>query len=149
MVHMQPDALRKCSDPPAGPPPALPARKVFRSGPQAVKLARAFVREQLVKEDPPLTDDQLDDLCLITSELATNAVRYGTEPGDSFAVALLPALERVRIEVSDPVRRMPQMRNESGERARGRGLHIVDRLAVRWAVDERPFGKAVWAEVAR
>lgn len=145
MVHMRPDALRKCCEPPSGPP----AQAVFPSGPEAPAQARAYVRELLRKEDPPLADDRIDDVCLIASELVTNAYRYGTEPGDSLLVVVLPALERVRVEVHDPVRRHPQMRTDSDERARGRGLHIVDALAARWDVDERPFGKAVWAEVAR
>jgi two-component sensor histidine kinase len=83
------------------------------------------------------------------AELATNAVRYGTEPGDSFAVVVLLTHERVRVEVHDPVRRHPRVRNSSDERSRGRGLHIVDALAARWDVCEREFGKAVWAEVER
>ncbi|MFJ7337894.1 ATP-binding protein [Streptomyces sp. NPDC101116] len=149
MAHMQPDALRKCSDPPPGPPPGLPVRKVFRSDPEAAGKVRRFVREQLAKEEPALTCEQVDNLCLIASELATNAIRYGTEPGDSFAVVVLPTPDEVRIEVWDPVRRLPRLRNDSDERARGRGLHIVDRLAARWNATERPFGKAVWAEVAR
>ncbi|WND36907.1 ATP-binding protein [Streptomyces sp. BB1-1-1] len=122
---------------------------MFLSDPEAAARARAYVRELLRKEDPPLADDAIDDVCLIASELVTNAYRYGTEPGDSLLVVVLPTLEHVRVEVHDPVRRRPQLRTDSDERARGRGLHIVDALAARWDVDDRPLGKAVWAEVAR
>jgi anti-sigma regulatory factor (Ser/Thr protein kinase) len=110
---------------------------------------RAYVRDVLGHDEPALDPERLDDVLLVVSELVTNAVRYGTEPGDSLAVVVLTTAERVRVEVRDPVRRHPQMRNESGERARGRGLHIVDALAVRWDVDDRPMGKAVWAEMKR
>ncbi|WP_442538471.1 ATP-binding protein [Streptomyces pseudogriseolus] len=145
MVHMPPNDVRLCCDPPAGPP----AQAIFPTGPEAPGQARAYVREVLGQDDPPVDDDRLDDVLLVVSELVTNAVRYGTEPGDAVAVAILTTADRVRVEVRDPVRRRPRMRNESGERARGRGLHIVDALAARWDVDDRPFGKSVWVEVDR
>jgi anti-sigma regulatory factor (Ser/Thr protein kinase) len=122
---------------------------VFPTGPEVPRKVRAYVRDVLGHDEPALDPERLDDVLLVVSELVTNAVRYGTEPGDSLAVVVLTTAERVRVEVRDPVRRHPQMRNESGERARGRGLHIVDALAVRWDVDDRPMGKAVWAEMKR
>jgi anti-sigma regulatory factor (Ser/Thr protein kinase) len=107
------------------------------------------VRAVLRSGDPSLTEDRLDDVCLIVSELVTNAYRYGGEPDDSLMVTVVPAADRVRVEVHDTRRKRPYLRAESDERARGRGMHIVDLLAMRWDVAERPFGKAVWAEVAR
>jgi two-component sensor histidine kinase len=119
------------------------------SGPEAPGQARAYVREALRNGHPPIPPGPLDDVVLVVSELVTNAFRYGTEPGDSLRVTVTLPPGTVRVEVSDTVRRHPHLRNESGERARGRGLHIVEVLALRWDVDERPFGKTVWAEVAR
>lgn len=134
-----------CCAPPSGPP----AQAVFPKSLEAPAQARAYVRELLAHDDEPLDSDRLDDVLLIVSELVTNAYRYGTEPDDSLLVAVLTTPERVRVEVHDPKRTPPRMRNESGARARGRGLHIVDELSVRWGTDDRPFGKAVWAEVCR
>ncbi|WP_432092804.1 ATP-binding protein [Streptomyces sp. bgisy100] len=74
-------------------------------------------------------------------------LRYGTEPGDFVALAVVVGAGRLRIEVHDPVRKHPRLRPESDERQRGRGLLIVDRLA-KWGVDERPFGKVVWADMS-
>jgi anti-sigma regulatory factor (Ser/Thr protein kinase) len=122
---------------------------MFPTGPEAAHAARAYVRGLLTDDVPDLPEGVLDDVLLVVSELVTNAYRYGTEPGDSVLVTVLTTDERVRVEVDDPRRRRPYIRNESGERARGRGLHIVDALAARWDVDDRPFGKKVWAEVAR
>ncbi|MFE5395752.1 ATP-binding protein [Streptomyces sp. NPDC056568] len=134
-----------CCVPPGGPP----VQAVFPAGPEVAGQARAYVREVLEDDDQALDADRLDDVLLIVSELVTNAYRYGTEPDDSLLVVVLTTPERVRVEVHDPRRKRPYLRNESGERARGRGLHIVDNLAARWDVDDRPFGKAVWAEVER
>jgi anti-sigma regulatory factor (Ser/Thr protein kinase) len=99
--------------------------------------------------DDPLDDDRLDDVLLVVSELVTNAYRYGTEPGDSLLVKVLTTDKRVRVEVHDPRRKRPHLRAESDERARGRGLHIIDELAARWGTDDRAFGKAVWVELER
>ncbi|MEU9306969.1 ATP-binding protein [Streptomyces sp. NPDC048256] len=135
-----------CCAPPSGPP----RQATFPRGPEAAHQARAYVRDLLTHDDAPkIADDLLDDVLLVVSELVTNAYRYGTEPGDFVLVTVLTTAEGVRIEVDDPRRRRPHLRNESDERARGRGLHIVDALAARWDVDDRPFGKKVWAEVAR
>ncbi|MEK9521472.1 ATP-binding protein [Streptomyces venezuelae] len=134
-----------CCAPPSGPP----AQAIFPKGPDAPASARLYVRDVLVHDDEPLGESQLDDVLLIVSELVTNAYRYGTEPGDSILVTVLTTTELVRVEVHDPCRTFPRIRVESGERARGRGLNLVDGLALRWGVDERPMGKAVWVEVAR
>ncbi|MET9927622.1 MULTISPECIES: ATP-binding protein [unclassified Streptomyces] len=76
-------------------------------------------------------------------ELVTNAVRYGTEPGDSFKVSVAAAPGRCRVEVHDTRRRTPRLRPVSDQRVRGRRLHLVEALASRWGVAERPFGKIV------
>ncbi|MFD7067152.1 ATP-binding protein [Streptomyces sp. NPDC059913] len=134
-------------EPHDGSPEDGPGR-TFLSAPVAVHTARDYARDVLAT-GPPLDDEQLDDVCLIVSELVTNAVRHGTKPGDSLKVVVDADDERVRVEVHDHVWRWPRFRPESTEATGGRGLHIVDALAARWGVEGRPKGKAVWAEVKR
>ncbi|WP_330240106.1 ATP-binding protein [Streptomyces sp. NBC_00525] len=134
--------------PPAGPPRSL----LLASEPQSVRHARTFTREHIAHHAPHATEHHTDIAVLITSELVTNAYRYGTEPGDLISVVLDIDNGRTRIEVHDPVRRAPRRRSgveECGhERTRGRGLLILDVLCPqRWGVGDRPFGKFVWAEV--
>ncbi|MFE3828411.1 ATP-binding protein [Streptomyces sp. NPDC059092] len=131
--------------PPAGPPPQL----LLVGAPESVRAARRYVREFVAYHLPDTGETCVDDLQLVVSELVTNAVRYGTEPGDSVLVVLAVTDTCVRVEVRDPVRRRPRFRVASQERDRGRGLLIVEALAECWGVADRPFGKAVWAEVAR
>lgn len=122
---------------------------VFPTGPRVAKEARDYVRAVLARDDEPLGDDRLGDVLLVVSELVTNAHLYGTEADESVLVAVLTTSDRVRIEVHDRSSRRPHQQRALGDRAGGRGLHIVDELAERWDVDDRPTGKAVWAEVAR
>ncbi|MHB8450484.1 MAG: SpoIIE family protein phosphatase [Mycobacteriales bacterium] len=82
----------------------------------------------------------------ITSELLTNAVRYGLPP-IRLRLRLLPTA--VHVEIADaglhqPVPRRPLPTDEGG-----RGLQLVAALARRWGTRSLPRGKAVWAEIAR
>ncbi|MYY00985.1 ATP-binding protein [Streptomyces sp. ATexAB-D23] len=134
-------------------PLASPPRSLLLAAePQSVGHARAFTREHVGHHAPHATEHHTDTVVLITSELVTNAYRYGTEPGDLIAVVVDIDDARTRIEVHDPVRRLPRRRAggaEPGhEPTRGRGLLILDALCPeRWGVGDRPLGKFVWAEV--
>ncbi|MCJ1678938.1 ATP-binding protein [Streptomyces sp. APSN-46.1] len=109
--------------------------------------ARSWARESVIHEVPAVPEEHVSDVALIVSELVTNSVRYGTEPGDSLRIVLDACPGRTLIEVHDPCRRTPKRKPGSDVRARGRGLIIVEALAARWGTDERPMGKSVWAEL--
>ncbi|MFD5057444.1 ATP-binding protein [Streptomyces sp. NPDC058394] len=128
--------------PPLGPPP----QAIFAGESESASFARAYVREAVSWQAPGLAAERVDDVVLVASELVTNSIRYGTEPGDSLRVVVDAEPGRVRIEVHDPVRRQPYVPFDPGERQRGRGMWIVDALAT-WGVDEQPLGKSVWAEL--
>lgn len=120
---------------------------VMAGEPQSAQAARHFARNYVLHNEPDAADDYVDTVELVTSELVTNSIRYGTEqPGDRFTLALHAHGGCTRIEVRDPVRRRPRPRPESLNRDRGRGLLILD-LLCHWGVDDAAFGKTVWAEV--
>ncbi|WP_329067797.1 ATP-binding protein [Streptomyces sp. NBC_01429] len=125
-----------------GPPPRL----VLDAVQESAKAARDFAREYVAFHGPTIGGDLLDDVLLVVSEIVTNAIRYGTEPGDSLLVALDHGPDLVRIEVHDTRRASLRFKPESVERQRGRGMFIVDDRTT-WGVLDRPFGKIVWAEV--
>lgn len=127
---------------PTAPPPQLTLEGVDESVKAAREYARKFVRYHLPDAGP----DHTDDVVLVVSELVTNGIRYGAEPGDFVLVVLDADDRRTRVEVHDAARRRPRRRPESVERGRGRGLFIVEALAI-WGTGERPMGKYVWAEV--
>ena len=93
-------------------------------------------------------------LTLITSELASNAVRHGRVPGRDFEVRLSADAETLRVEVSDALgeRRPPLLAPvPPGDAECGRGLLLVAHLADRWGVCPRlpGPGKTVWAELTK
>ncbi|WP_436736932.1 ATP-binding protein [Streptomyces sp. BBFR102] len=144
MVDYPSGLIQGCCEPPSGPPFTL----LLVSEPQSARAARRFVREYLGYHLPGASEEHVETVALVTCELVTNAIRYGTEPGDSLRVVLHADEYRTRVEVHDPVRRHPRRRPRSDERARGRGLFLLDALCPQgWGVSDIPFGKAVWGEV--
>ncbi|MEG3630858.1 ATP-binding protein [Streptomyces poriticola] len=108
--------------------------------PKAVPEARRVVREHL---RTPCTDVEL---CV--SELLTNVIDHVGE-GVPVTLRLLQGHDgRTRVEVTDPdphawlVGRRPGEDDETG-----RGLLLLDALALRWGVWLTPSGKTVWCEL--
>ncbi|MFC9824441.1 ATP-binding protein [Streptomyces erythrochromogenes] len=93
-----------------------------------------------------------DDLVLIATELATNAVRHGGTPARITLVLRCPGTGRrvVRLEVEDsgpgfdPRSRTHPVRLQS---CSGRGLLLVDTLSSAWGVRPTATGQLVWAEL--
>lgn len=133
----------------------LPAAAAqFTSTPRGARLARRFAVRCMEAWGHPPASDVSCAIALVAGELAANAVRHGRVPGRDFALRLTldEAAGLVRVEVADaaaakrPPLSLPQAPPE-GES--GRGLLLVDVLAVRWGWELRePVGKTVWAECA-
>ncbi|MFI6350554.1 ATP-binding protein [Streptomyces sp. NPDC050560] len=54
---------------------------LLRSHPQSVSDARLFIRGCLATNVPDASEDHLDQVSLVVSELVTNAVTHGSAPG--------------------------------------------------------------------
>jgi serine/threonine-protein kinase RsbW len=89
-------------------------------------------------------DALVNDLALLVSELATNAVRHADS---SFSVTLRAVGPTLRVGVHDgaplagavpPAWLVPQPLH---------GLALVDALCTRWGVEDSGHGKLVWAEL--
>ncbi|MFE1957266.1 ATP-binding protein [Streptomyces sp. NPDC059479] len=119
------------------------ARKYFDAKPQSVGLAREFATSALAAWG---LDGPAEDIRLCVSELASNALVHGTEPGHGFLVRLAVDDDFVRLEVHDSRSARPRVRHPAPSEASGRGMLIVEMLAERWGVEDRqPFGKIVWS----
>ncbi|MER7896247.1 ATP-binding protein [Streptomyces sp. NPDC096046] len=127
---------------------ALPARY------EAVREARRFTRRTLDQWD---LGDRFDDVCLVVSELVTNALRHGLPTGSACVSGREPPVrlhlmrwtERLVCAVRDPSHDSPVTRETDDFSAEsGRGLFLVDSFSDSWgwhplagALD----GKLVWA----
>ncbi len=128
---------------------ALPARY------EAVREARLFTRRTLGQWD---VGDRFDDVCLVVSELVTNALRHAV-PGESecadapqapaVRLHLLRWTERLVCAVRDPSHATPTPRDSDDFSAEsGRGLFLVDSFSDSWGwhpLAGTLSGKVVWA----
>ncbi|WP_338782046.1 ATP-binding protein [Streptomyces sp. DG1A-41] len=127
---------------------ALPARY------EAVREARQFTRRTLDQWD---LGDRFDDVCLVVSELVTNALRHGlpasprcfTGQEPSVRLHLMRWTERLVCAVRDPSHDSPVAREADDFSAEsGRGLFLVDSFSDSWGwhpLAGALSGKVVWA----
>jgi anti-sigma regulatory factor (Ser/Thr protein kinase) len=107
-----------------------------------VRAARQFVTGLLGEAWP-----DADDVALLVSELASNAVLHGASgrAGGKFTVrAVLRPGEYLRVEVEDEG---GPWRQHAGDGERGHGLDIVAALADEWGREGDQGGWVVWARI--
>jgi serine phosphatase RsbU (regulator of sigma subunit)/anti-sigma regulatory factor (Ser/Thr protein kinase) len=102
--------------------------------------ARRLVREQLTEWG---LDGAVEHAVLLTSELVTNAVRYGGGP----VKLRLVHDEALLCEVTDGADPPPRPHAASLDDVDGRGLLLVNQLSSRWGTRRLPVGKTVWFEL--
>ena len=131
----------------AGEPSAVLAQMWFPGHASAVGQARRFVAS-VVGDDFP----GLDDVLVLVSEVASNAVKHtASGDGGSFGITVSATGGTVRVEVGDQGGASePRLTDEDGvgdALTGGRGLLIVDTLAAKWGYGGDELGRVVWFEV--
>ncbi|WP_170184807.1 ATP-binding protein [Streptomyces sedi] len=133
---------------PAAAPPRPPGESfALPSRDTSVAVARRRVRHQLYGWGLPSTT--CDNALLVVSELVTNAILHTRS--SHVRCLLWSSGQLLRIEVADegPGLSRARPRAADSEAENGRGLLLLDALAVRWGVvspDQRS-GCTVWAEL--
>ncbi|MFE7212919.1 ATP-binding protein [Streptomyces sp. NPDC001698] len=123
----------------------------FSATRRGARLARLLAAHQLTEWGHPRGTEAHDSVVLVVAELAANAVLHGRVPGRDFALALSfeEGRDVVRIEVTDTHPALPARVAPGPDESGGRGLVLVDALAVDWGLRDRLGpGKTVWAECA-
>ncbi|WP_324618058.1 ATP-binding protein [Streptomyces dysideae] len=109
--------------------------------PEAVPDLRRAVRLHL---GAPCADVQL---CV--TELVANVIRHVGEGTPVRVRVARVGGGRVRVEVGDPdARALPVLRHATGDDEAGRGIALLDAVALRWGVEQAVVGKTVWCELA-
>lgn len=107
-----------------------------------VGAGRRFVRDTLEQWGHT---EVAEDAALVASELITNVVLHART---RLEVIVRRNDDRIRIEVIDKNRNLPQLRRHSAQSGTGRGLHLVAAVAADWGAETRHDGKIVWVELA-
>jgi anti-sigma regulatory factor (Ser/Thr protein kinase) len=113
-----------------------------------VAAARAWVRRTLPEVlHRPVRSDLAEDLDLVVSELAGNALRHAGAVAQ-LKLDLQPGA--IRVTVVDDDERTPVVRHPVSDAESGRGILLVSALSSAWSTDHdvRHGGKQVWAELA-
>ncbi|MCS0599852.1 ATP-binding protein [Streptomyces sp. LP11] len=136
------------------PPDPLPYEGVWRFTAPAVDAsvpqARRAVRDLLLRQGVPVSDDLEYGLLLIVSELVTNAVKHAALLSPVLAVEVAVGAEWVRVSVEDNHPYRPTALEADHGRTGGRGLLLVSEVAreAGGAVDVEHTasgGKVIWA----
>ena len=112
---------------------------VLPKAPTSPTLARRHLRTASAQLPP----DLLEIALLLTSELVTNAVKYG---GEHIVLSLTDEPLLLRVAVNDDGRRGPRVGAAEQHAVGGRGLLLVESLAHEWGTTPHTdtHGKSVW-----
>ncbi len=83
---------------------------------------------------------------LVTSELVTNAIRYGLAP-ITLTARLLATVLRLEVRDCEPAAN-PELQHPDSMTPGGRGLLVVSGVAREWGWHSVADGKVVWAEIS-
>ncbi|MGI5291837.1 ATP-binding protein [Nonomuraea polychroma] len=114
--------------------------------PSQVSRARGIVTAALGRDHP-----LYDDVVLLTSELATNAILHTRSgSGGSFTVAVTSSESAVRVCVSDAGSDGPPcVCRTSTQATSGRGLPLIEAISHRWGFTRESGSTTVWFELLR
>lgn len=119
-------------------------RLVIDRGHGSIRLARHFVAEQC--RSAGVEPDVCQTAVLLTSEVVTNALVHARSEA---RLGLVVGEGSLRVEVGDDSPERPAVSDVEVDAASGRGLWLVDKLAVEWGVsDGETTGKVVWFELS-
>ena len=125
------------------PDPRHVGSKELRAGPRTPEEARRFLSKALERFNVEVDEDAAH---LLTSEIASNAVRHGKEPID---VSISVEEQGLRVSIFDHGSGFDpnELRLDQGfspDPESGRGLQMVRNLSSDWGVEPREDGTAVW-----
>lgn len=110
----------------------------------SVPLARHLVLDLLRSWAAP---HDREDAALLVTELVSNVVDH-VQGQALLSLELALSDGWLRVSVADFSTEPPVVRRHPDDRARGRGLRLVEAVADRWGVERHHGGKRIWFELA-
>ncbi|MFE5333745.1 ATP-binding protein [Embleya sp. NPDC056575] len=129
-------------------PPALRGGAVFEAVAAEVPRARRVLASALRRRH--VHEDDVHTAQLIVCELLSNAIRHGSGPTMDLDVRIEPT--RIHLAVRSRharPRRLPRPNGAAEDSECGRGLRLVEALAVEWGSRPVAGELLVWATLAR
>jgi anti-anti-sigma factor len=127
--------------------PRMPAEHTSELAVPAVPPAVTIARRAVRSLSAALTEEELEDMLLVVSELVTNSVRHANlGPHQPIRVRLCVSPSRIRGEVSNPGAGFDVEMGPGPGGDTGWGLYLVDRLCDRWSVLSSGDATTVWFE---
>ena len=111
------------------------------SDPAAVRVARRATSRAV--QEWAARPGMVDDVCLVVSELVTNALLHGRSDA---VLRVVQSHGAIRVEVQDDDTRLPLPSAPDPQALGGRGLALVAALSTMWGTERTAVGKTVWAE---
>ncbi|GAB2849057.1 ATP-binding protein [Streptomyces deserti] len=116
----------------------------------SVPQARHAVRDLLLRQGVPVSEDLVDGLLLIVSELVTNAVKHAAVLSPMLAVEVTVGAEWIRVSVEDNHPYRPTALEAAHSETGGRGLLLVREITLEAGgvcdVEHTTSGgKVIWA----
>ena len=116
----------------------------WESAPSADAVPLSRDRLAVVLAEWGLAGEATEPALLVVTELLSNAIDHGRGP---VGLVVEYSGEWVHVEVHDGVPEAPRLQPHDLQRARGRGIQLVEALSLRWGWTDDPPGKLVWADV--
>jgi len=113
--------------------------------PASAARVRHSIADDLANRD--ITQESVEDVVLVASELVGNAVLHGTRTDGDLDVAWDVERDAVVVQVLDGSPELPRRRTATPRDTGGRGLSIVAAISLDWGVRRTTQGKLVWARV--
>lgn len=111
----------------------------FAPEPESAMAARRFVRDCLAEHAIASYTAEL-----IVSELMANVIQHARTE----LTVVVRVGTTLRLEVHDGSSIIPAMRQAADDAESGRGLFIIEAIALDWGVETTADGKCVWVEIA-
>ena len=112
--------------------------RTFSADASSIAGARSFAVNALAN----IPADVVEDVRLMVSELATNAIEHAMT---RFHLTIHRSRQEIRVEVTDSGGGTPAMRTIGSDALRGRGLQIVNTVSTQWGVEQgSDSAKTVW-----